>query len=450
MLVVLLMTIKNRKLYPILFALISLILITILSNAEYVFDKEKLAKEFDKQSKIVEKRIDFEIRKIPQVKNFELINEYSSETLNEDAEAKTDEDFVPVYLFSYVDKNSIVDNETDVKYSVSIYPFDGRLIDSTLFDEGYLISWVNSQIEDGIKVSDFNGNKVFYDKTNSYVFWKSGPFFIKVKGKFSDITAVKPLENNEFPTDIILEYLKLYPSDCNEDDCGEVLRNEDFFFQGVSSKELIKTLKDSNKEFSCPSDSNKEKIKKVLETDQFDLPHSQKELEEILEQCKSRDVFILKNSFKDKFLRECYNNLSNLIRDNFKGDNFGVDIVEYNYDYILEECINRKKFNEKYFDRINDVKNTDFFDKIFERQNADFFVNLRFIDPADVEERKKREEEQAFDPLKNYTLEDFPQNSSETMEEFIKRYEEYFKRPFNLDEWIEAQEKWKKEHFGES
>ncbi len=204
---------------------------------------------------------------LEEVEGFELISSREEDS----------DDFVPEYHFYYLHKS------TDTEYSAQIIHYNKKI-----FNSEYLDGIIGVSIKESRGTLNYNDNIIFIDKRNSYVFWRSGPFYIHINSKRNDLTIEEirrgEEESGEFPEKLIEEYLEVYPSDCTEEHCS--IHNIPEKVKTVS-KESIQETKAQLDEINRKLEEKNRIKREIIENTTIELDEVNQKLKEKSEQKKA-------------------------------------------------------------------------------------------------------------------------------------------------------------------
>jgi hypothetical protein len=233
------------------------------------------------------------------------------------------DDFVPIYTTQYY--NSITNNLVEVQ----LYEFNGSRLDK----------WITTYIIKANGNLNINGNIVYIGKDNKYIFWRTGQIFIRISEKHPQaVTQEVQVDSNgieNFDEDITLEYLNIYPSDCDEEEC--VIEKEEVLEEVYLFEEPEDLSKKARRhigiDYICPTPNTLENIRETI-GNYTQLSYS--DIEKYVEQCEEYSRFLVEGIEPEGSIKDCYDYLE------LKLSERGLRANDYD---ILREC-----YIQDYFD----------------------------------------------------------------------------------------------------
>ncbi|MFH1328934.1 MAG: hypothetical protein ABIH76_08885 [Candidatus Bathyarchaeota archaeon] len=344
----------------------------------------------------------------------------------------------------------------DIKY---IDEQANRIVNVQLivFNDSELDNWITAKTNTARNAISIDEDVIFVSSDNKYVFWRSGQTYVKVTEKYPHSTKDAPFDfltstgTMNIDTQLISEYLTQYPSDCTENNCliGLILDKEDFSFKGV--RELEHKVRDYTQAFlSCPNrNPSKADIKASLQEglaspDRF----NDAEISAMISECQGDDfeAFTVPLNDKSGFIKECESKLKSRLSEQ--------NITDYREDYVLRECVIQEDFTERYSEDIKDADNSEFFNDLLDSRmrSAANEIKAKYAgheateeDDEEaylqkVEQQRLEDDPSTFNESADYTIDTFPEYTSETTENFLQRFLNFFKRVFNIFEWQDMKE----------
>jgi len=276
----------------------------------------------------------------------EFVNQYNHSTSKFDS----------FKVYDYKDKNS------DSNYKVQVIGFD---------DERELDSWIKNKVEKSSEQREIDGNYLFVDKNNNYLFWRSGNKFIQIisiNGEDSGIKSVLETLNSvgggSFPEQLIKEYISQFPSDCDEEDCfsESYLMNHKITGGLLWFRNPPQNIKSSN--YYVDGGGKCPKEQEGLDKLQKNLFLIEEEIEFIAEYCSNNDFYEINGAQIPRELKEC-----GLAIDQYLAEK---EISEYDYEITLDECLLRISFLK---DQENNFSQEEL-ESIFSKRNNNVFKEV--------------------------------------------------------------------------
>jgi len=266
---------------------------------------------------------------------------------------------------------------------------------------------------------EINGQIVFIEENNNYIFWRNGNILMIVRAVNHDLFSgiqdgsVDPSEifesygSGDFPLPLIEAYLEEYPSECTDEGCVS---------EEWSLKEKIKEdlkwfwnppedIKDSNYYVSsggsCPD--NEERFLKI----QKHRFLTDEELEKLKEHCKTNSFYTIIGKEIPYNIKDCMDEIDNYLKDN--------DIIENDEEIFLDECLLRERFIEDHegydsgilellFNERNKIilRDIEFQqERREEYENSDSYKEMQARIEESLDERRKKRDEKLSDDSPN-------------------------------------------------
>src|SRR3989344_5367797 len=100
-------------------------------------------------------------------------------------------------------------------YSVQVIEFNDKT-----FNNEYLDGWITYHVKESKGSFNSDGNIVFTDSRGQSLFWRSEHFYIKITFLRQSKSDTREINDKEvFPSELLNNYLELYPSDCYKTGC---------------------------------------------------------------------------------------------------------------------------------------------------------------------------------------------------------------------------------------
>ena len=295
------------------------------------------------------------------VTGIDFVNDLGKDYEKFSSKVYRSETFFPVNEVKY--RNNI----TDELFEVQLTVFNKSDTTKSAMDD-----WITIHVNEAQGTFDISGNTIFINYNNKYVFWKNNEIFIKISEEYTrptaenDFSFIRSIGTANFNEEIILKYLNIYPSDCDEDGCRDPPPLEELYKFDYPSDIYNKVDSYDAKTYSCPDElSVGAIITKVNRSRKIDYL-SKGNFEEMLDQCKEGTFFRAPMKEIEPWLEECMTELSTTL------DNDNVPILNNFEEDLIEECYILDYFSERYNSVSLETYDEDEFDLLFDKRKDDF------------------------------------------------------------------------------